>query len=171
MNWPAGGLGGAPQNQPERPDIPDGYGISSDPHGLLTWDVVDGVMTSCDLYWVATTSPEGRPHLIPIHAAYADQRVYLSGDPDTRWYRNLSARPRIEVGAASGNLQVMFRGRAELITPDESTFAAISANISSKYDWEAPHGPTWQVTPSVVIAFDVADFANSPTRFRFTEES
>lgn len=168
-----GGMGEAapqqPQPTPERPDIPVGYGISPDPGGLLTWDLVDGLMTSCELYWVATASELGNAHLIPIHAAYANRRVYISGDPDTRWFRNLSTRPRVEIGAASGNLQVMFRGRAELITPDETTFASISTNIASKYDWEAPRAPTWEVIPTVVIAFDVADFANSPTRFRFQE--
>ncbi len=155
---------------PERPNLPEGYGISAEADGLLAWNIVDQALTSCDIYWVATTSPGGKSHLIPIHAAYAHQRVYLSGDPATRWYRNLTARPEVEIGAAAGDVQVMFRGLAQLITPGESTFASISANIASKYDWEAPLAPHWEVTPSVVIAFDIADFANSPARFRFEEE-
>lgn len=167
---PTGGLGAASKLPPERPDIPEGYGISPEPRGLLSWEVVDRVLSSCEVYWLATVSAGGGPHLIPIHAAYANEHIYVSGDPATRWWRNLTTRPRIDLGATSGNFQVMFRGIAELITPDRSTFASISANIASKYDWEASRAPTWEVAPSVVIAFDVDDFANSPTRFRFEEE-
>lgn len=155
---------------PDRPLIPQAYGISPAPEGLLSWEVVDQALSGCDLYWVATVNPAGGPHLIPIHAAYTDRRIYISGDPATRWCRNLEARPQVEIGAASQSLQIMFGGKAQLITPDEATFASISANIASKYDWEPTRAPTWKITPASVIALDVADFANSPTRFRFEEE-
>lgn len=155
----------------DRPDIPPGYGVDEGTGGLAEWAGVATTIDSAELYWVATQLPNGSPHLIPIHAAGLNGIIHLSGDPETRWARNLAASPAMQVGIDHQGKQVMVRGKARLETPTADTFAAVKNNIASKYDWQLGDEPIpmWIVEPTTVLAFEPAEFASSPTRFTFKE--
>ena len=155
----------------DRPEIPAAYGIKSDESGMLEWEQVRGLISSAETYWVATNRPGGAPHLTPIHASFAADRIYLGGDPTTRWSRNLAENPAVQVGIQDGQTHVIFRGRATFTKPSPERFAELAANVASKYEWEMDEGwELWEITPKTVIAYDLTDFASSPTRFRFGEE-
>ncbi len=161
---------GAVTPSTDRPEIPSGYGVHEDEVGLLAWPDIEGVLARAHLYWLATANGP-TPHLIPIHAAFAHNRIFVGGDPAARWYRNLDAQPRIEVGVADGDVQVIFRGIARRRTPTTEVFESITDNLASKYEWNFDEPlELWEVTPETVIAFDVSKFATSPTRFRFEEQ-
>jgi nitroimidazol reductase NimA-like FMN-containing flavoprotein (pyridoxamine 5'-phosphate oxidase superfamily) len=155
----------------DRPVIPAGYGIKSDAAGMLEWEKVRDLVSSAETYWVATTGPDGAPHLTPIHASFAADRIYLGGDPATRWWRNLAENPAVQVGIEDGETHVLFRGRAVFTKPSPERFAELAANVDSKYGWSMDESwELWEITPTTVIAYDLTDFASSPTRFRFWEE-
>src|SRR5215204_4536369 len=86
-----------PIPQPDRPWMPDGYGIAKDEDGLLTWDYVTEVLKDALNYWIGTTRPNGSPHARPVWGAWLDDTCYFEGSPDTRWGRNLAANPAIVV--------------------------------------------------------------------------
>jgi nitroimidazol reductase NimA-like FMN-containing flavoprotein (pyridoxamine 5'-phosphate oxidase superfamily) len=154
----------------DRPVIPAGYGIKSDASGMLEWEKIRDLVSSAETYWVATTGPEGDPHLTPIHASFAADRIYLGGDPETRWWRNLAENAAVQVGIEDGQTHVIFRGRATFTKPSPERFAELAANVASKYEWEMDESwELWEIAPTTVIAYDLTDFASSPTRFRFGE--
>lgn len=154
----------------DRPDIPAEYSVATDRTGLLEWSLVARVLAQARLYWIATSSARSA-HLVPIHAAYTDGVLSLAGDPNARWYRNLTRDSRLQVGVSDGTVQVVARGRAEKERPGPDRFTRIAANIASKYDWGWDDAPElWSMRPTTVLAFDEAAFATSPTRFRFEEQ-
>jgi nitroimidazol reductase NimA-like FMN-containing flavoprotein (pyridoxamine 5'-phosphate oxidase superfamily) len=154
----------------DRPVIPAGYGIKSDAAGMLEWEKVRDLITSAQTYWVATTGPGGAPHLTPIHASFAADRIYLGGDPAARWWRNLAENPAVQVGIEDGETHVLFRGRATFTKPSPERFVELAANVASKYEWEMDENwELWEIAPTTIIAYDLTDFPSSPTRFRFGE--
>ena len=63
-----------------RPDMPH-YGVMPDQKdGMLTWDWVDRQMTQSRNYWIATTQPDGRPHVVPIWGAWVEGSFYFGTD-------------------------------------------------------------------------------------------
>ena len=52
-----------------RPQIPADYGIATGADGMLPWDDVAATLAAAPIYWVATSSADGSPHLIPIWGA------------------------------------------------------------------------------------------------------
>lgn len=160
-------------NEPvrDRPGIPATYGIKQGPDGMLEWGRVTAAVDSSDIYWVATKSRRGAPHLVPIHSASIGGVVHLSGDPSTKWYRNLADDPTVQVGIDHGGLQVMVRGAARLDTPSPQRWSEMNANLATKYEWQLDGEPlpVWVVRPHTVIAFNPAEFADSPTRFSFED--
>src|SRR5206468_2800785 len=52
---------------------------------------------SPDVLWLATTRPDGRPHLTPIWFRYVEGRFWLCATPDAVKVRNLAARPDCSV--------------------------------------------------------------------------
>lgn len=138
---------------------------------MLGWQLVAETLDSAGIYWISTVNPNGKPHLVPIHAACLGGVVYLAGDPASRWARNLVVSPYLEIGVNHAGLQVMVCGTAHLETPSAERYDELNHNIASKYEWKFDSGPTpmWIVNPDTVIAFDPSRFDSSPTRFEFLE--
>jgi len=155
----------------DRPTIPSTYGVNQGPAGMLEWGKVSATVDSSDIYWVATKGHRGSAHLVPIHSASMGGIIHLAGDPSTRWYRNLVEDGTVEVGVDHGGLQVIVRGNARLDTPSPEEWSEMNSNLATKYEWqlEGDPFPVWVVEPNTVIAFNPAEFADSPTRFSFEE--
>lgn len=158
----------------DRPQMPPAYGVISEPDGMLEWADVSRLIDAAEIYWVATASPDGAPHLVPLHAAAVAGRIYLSGDPDSRWVRNIGADPRLQVSIDRDDHQVVVRGEGAHRVPDPGLWEAIRANIASKYNWQHGEEPMEMlvVVPRRVLAFDLSgegSFQTSPTRFTFEE--
>ena len=153
----------------ERPQAPAGYGYSTDAKGMLAWDAVRDALASATLYWIATRRPDGSPHLHPIWGGWVGHPLYFEGSPTTRWGRNLADDPRVSFGAEATGLHINGRGIVER-GPAGDEFAAVVANYGGKYEYRPGDDLFYKVIPEVVIALNMssmADFANSPTRFRF----
>lgn len=55
------------------------YGIPEGVEGTLPWAWAEDRLAGAETYWVATTRPGGRPHLVPIWAAWLDGRLWFEG--------------------------------------------------------------------------------------------
>ncbi len=49
----------------DRPEMPEGYGVPDSSDGLLDWSDVEARLLAAPQYWMATTRPDGRPHVVP----------------------------------------------------------------------------------------------------------
>ncbi|MGH2777170.1 MAG: pyridoxamine 5'-phosphate oxidase family protein, partial [Actinomycetota bacterium] len=60
----------------EQLDIPAEYGS---PKTLLTWNAIRKELEEAAQYWVATTRPDGRPHVVPRDGVWLDDAWYYGG--------------------------------------------------------------------------------------------
>ena len=154
-----------------RPRMPASYGV--DPtadQGTLPWSYVRDWMTNSRNYWVATTRPDGRPHVVPVWGVWHDEAFYFSTDPNSRKGRNLAANPELVVHLESGDEVVVFEGTAEEVT-DPAVFARFANAYQAKYQVRPEAGDAvqgfYRLRPKVVFAWREEDFTSSATRWTF----
>ena len=152
--------------QRSRPYIPD-YGIEESDKGLLDWNFVEKHMTESKNYWLSTSTPKGNPHAIPIWGAWFKKCFYFGGGPDTKNRKNLSSNPNIVVHTESGVLVVIIEGIVTLETNDTINNEIITI-YKEKYKLDHP-APFWRVDPIKVFAWNMEDYAGTPTKFTFTK--
>jgi len=147
-----------------RPYIPE-YGIPEDVKGVLSWDYVEERMTAARNYWVATVSPAGHPHAMPVWGVWIESTLYFGGGAHTRWSRNLAANSNVAVHLESGDAVLALEGYVDRITdPAHPLVAKIDAAYNAKY--HMPHGiPFWVLRPRVAFAW--TQFPADTTRWRF----
>ena len=138
---------------------------------MVAWSDVVGRLTSAEAYWLATVTPSGRPHVVPIWGVLVGDELYLeTGAPATVKNRNLAANPAVAVHLDGINDAVIVMGIAEPIRPDPDLGAQIAAAFKAKYSGYAP-GPTdWdsgglvRIAPETILAWREMPTA---TRWRF----
>lgn len=163
----------AAQVNPTRPNMAKGYGISTSQDGLMTWEWVDEQMTKARNYWIGTTRPDGRPHVVPVWGAWIDGALYFGGDPAARRSRNLAANPHLSVHLESGDEVVIIEGKAEQVT-DPALIRRFLEMNAAKYNMPvdqlaAPdmHVLVYRVKPSLALAWLERDYPNTATRWVF----
>src|SRR5512147_600445 len=113
----------------DRPRIP-GYGVPDSSDGTLPWSWARERLDRALVYWLATTGPDGAPHLVPIWGAWVGDRWYVEGGP-TRWQRNLRANPNLAIHVEFGDEVVVVEGTArELVAPGSPLSDAILAGYA-----------------------------------------
>ena len=75
-----------------RPYMP-GYGLPRTKKGLLPWKWAEGRLKKSRRYWIATTPPDRRPHVMVIWALWLDGKLYFSTGSTSRKARNLATNP------------------------------------------------------------------------------
>jgi nitroimidazol reductase NimA-like FMN-containing flavoprotein (pyridoxamine 5'-phosphate oxidase superfamily) len=157
-----------------RPYMP-GYGIAAatEGGGLLPWAWAAERLTSSHDYWLASVSPEGLPHLMPVWGVWQDGLLWFSSSNGSRKARNLAVRSRCSVATDNPLEPVVVQGRARRVT-DPAELTAMLAAENSKYG--TSYGPdvvdpasnsVFALRPDWVFALDSSDFSGSPTRFTF----
>lgn len=119
--------------QATRPQAPTVYAFSKNIEPLLPWSHVVERLESARNYWLATTRPDGRPHVTPLWGVWLDTALYFDGHPATRWARNLANNPAASVHLESGEDVVILEGAVEDLVTDERTAARIVAAWGAKY--------------------------------------
>ena len=151
-----------------------GYGIldADSGRGLLPWSWAAERIAKSHNYWVATTSPEGWPHVMPVWGVWLDEGFYFSTGKNTRKARNLAANPRCVVCSERADEAIIVEGVVEPVD-DPTVYARFADAYKAKYDWpvEQATAPAYAVRPSVAFAFieNAEDFAGSATRWRFSD--
>jgi len=154
-----------------RPHMP-GYGIPTDKKGLLPWSHVTERMARAQHYWIATVSPDGRPHATPVDGLWLEDQLYFGGSPETRRNRNLAENPAVCVHLESGIDVVILHGEAhELRAPDRSLAIRLSEGSIKKYgygpkpeEYEKADG-VYCFRPRLVFAWK--QFPKDATRWTF----
>jgi nitroimidazol reductase NimA-like FMN-containing flavoprotein (pyridoxamine 5'-phosphate oxidase superfamily) len=146
--------------------LPKEYGT---PKVTLEWEAVRGRLESSERYWLATTRPDGRPHVIPIDGVWLDDRWYFGGAPQTVSMRNLRANQEIVVHLEDPMRAVILEGTAEWLEPstEQATLLAELSNQKYGYDMhpEAYAKGVWALRPRRALAW--TDFPKDCTRFLF----
>lgn len=157
----------------DRPHVP-GYGIPRSTKGMLPWSWAVERLERATIYWLATTSAAGAPHLIPIWGAWVDGRWYVEGGP-TRWQRNLRENPQlaIHIESPSGEVVIVEGPCVEIVAPEPALTGRILGGYA-KYkpgyaadpaNWS--RGGLWELRP--LKAFAWTTFPNDMTRYRFDD--
>jgi len=138
----------------------DGYGVPTQPEGMLEWTWAEERLDGAHNYWVATAGP----HASPVWGLWHDGGFLFSCGSRSRKARALAADPRIVVHLESGDEVVVVEGVAEPTTATERDVDAYEA----KYDYRPSAGDGWyRVLPRRALAWREADYPRSATRFDF----
>ena len=153
--------------------VPEGYTFKDKDQRLLDWSHVVERMTEAKNYWVATTRPDGRPHVAPTWAIWHENVLYFDGSPETRRMRNIAANPNVAVHLENGVKATIVEGIArEVGVPSRELAVTLSELYSAKYaeDGYAPAPDTWErgglyvMEPALAIAW--TEFGVDMTRWR-----
>jgi hypothetical protein len=162
-----------PEPVAERPHIRD-YGIPDSTEGLLAWSDVVARLEQATVYWLASTTPDGAPHVIPIWGAWHDGAWYCDGGPQARHNRNFARNPKASIHLEDGTRAVIVEGKVGTFHPVPPEIgAALSAEYTAKYRaagytpgpdaWDA--GGLYRLLPERAFAWNL--FPKDATRFRF----
>jgi hypothetical protein len=157
-----------------------GYGVPDEPRGMLPWSFAERRLSTSHDYWLATTRPDCRPHVMPVWGAWFDDALWFSTDQRSRKARNLAADSRCVVTNDNALEPVVLEGVARLVT-DRSNVAKFTAVVRDKYaaewledvytvDFFDPNlggGGTYRIAPVSVFALKGSEFNTSPTRWGF----
>ena len=85
--------------------------------------------------WLATTGPDGGPHLTAVGALWVDDQFYFTSGPRTRKSRNLVVNAKCAVSVSLDDLDVVVEGTARKVT-DMRTLERV-ANLYASLGWPA----------------------------------
>lgn len=170
--WPSS----APRER-DRPTLPDGYGLPDDDTGLQEWATAEAKLAHADTVWLATTRPDGRPHVIPRWGVWLDNQFFYDGAPTTVHVRNLAANDRVALHLESGTDVVIVHGASGPTTPP-STWLAVQLVAAFHHKYAAqgyrPQLDAWdddvagglcRLEPRQAMAW--ASFPTDATRWTF----
>lgn len=124
-------------------------------------------------HWLATTRPDGRPHVVGIGAVWHQGRFYFSAGDGTRKARNLAHNPNCVIALAAKDLDIAVEGEAVKVT-DEAKLRRLAEVFASGgwapevrdgafyHEFSAPSAgpPPWYVyefTPKTVFGLATAE--------------
>jgi hypothetical protein len=84
--------------------------------------------------WLATTRPDGRPHLAPIWFVWLDGAAYILTALNTVKAKNLLANPRASLALENGSRPVIAECVARRVEPPYSP--ELAAEFMRKYEWD-----------------------------------
>lgn len=157
--------------------MPEGYGVPDGTEGLLAWGAVEARLMTAPQYWLATTRPDGRPHVVPRWGVWVEGRLWYDGAPTTVHVRNISRNPACTLHLEDGWQAVIVDGTSR---PADAPGVDLGARLAHAYGakyrdrgyepkpdaWEGPGAGGLAVfTPTTAVAW--FDFPTDVTRFRF----
>ncbi len=136
--------------------------------GSLSWDWATQRLSKSRNYFLVTTRPDGRPHVMPVWGLWLDDAFYFSTGRKSRKARNLAARPDCVVCSEDARESVILEGAAQEVAAG-SLPRRFNSAYEKKYDWkiEGNEGPFYKVRPRVVFGLVENGKAN-PTRWLFS---
>ncbi len=153
-----------------------GYGTlpAGEGRGLLPWSWAEERLSRSHDFWLATVTPDGAPHLMPVWAVWHQGQLWFSSGNGSRKARNLAVQPRCSLATDNPLEPVVVHGRARRVTDHGALVAMLEAE-NTKYgtsygmDMVDPaSNSVFSLSPEWVFALDSRDFSGSPTRFTFS---
>ncbi len=109
---------------------PPSYKFPQTLDALLSWSHAVARLLQSRSYWLATTRPDGRPHVTPLWGVWVDGALYFDGLPTTQWARNLAKNPTAAVHLESGEDVVILEG----VMDDPETSPELGKRIVEAWD-------------------------------------
>jgi hypothetical protein len=157
-----------------RPHAP-GYGLPTTSKGLLPWKWAAERLTRSREYWIATTSPDGAPHVMVIWGLWWENEFCFSTGSESRKARNLDKNPKCVICNEDANEAVIVEGVAERMrdVPRIRKFLSIYGR-KYKFDMSGMvdemislKEPIFVVRPHKVFGWAEKTFAKRATRWKF----
>jgi hypothetical protein len=152
-----------------------GYGTlgPSEGSGLLPWSWAEERLVRSHDYWLATVTPAGRPHVMPVWAVMLDDRFWFSSSNGSRKARNLRRTGYASLTTDDPLEPVVAEGPVELVT-DMATLERMLAAENAKYGtdygidmFDPAQNSCFALSPQRVFGLDSSDFTGSPTKWVF----
>lgn len=158
-----------------RPEFPPGY--VDHPISEVSWEYVVEQLTIAKNYWLCSTRPDGRPHVVPRWCVYLDGKLYYDGSSETRHARNIKLNPNVAIHLEDGWKAIILEGvSGEAGKPAPDLARRLAEEYKRKYadqgyspepaQWD--EGGLYVFTPRKCLAW--TEFVEDPTRFIFEEE-
>jgi Pyridoxamine 5'-phosphate oxidase len=160
-----------------RPFWPDALETPRDPtSGLKPWAWAVDRLEKSHNYWIATSRPDGRPHLMLVWGIWWEDAFWFSTGPRTRKAKNIAAQAHCVIGTEKADEAVIVEGTVEEIK-DRAKWKRIAVQYDRKYGGnvlpllESSGGSMYRVQPLIVFGQDehAANFVESATRWKITE--
>ena len=166
----------------DQKNLADLYGLDPVPWSRALEALESDEREKNDTWFLATTRPDGRPHLTGVGALWHDGKAYVVSGPDTRKSQNLAENPHCAISMAYDGIDLVIEGTAERVT-DDATLQRIAKRYADEgwparvedqaftYDYSAPSAgpPPWylyEVTPTTIYGV-LASEPGGATRWRF----
>ena len=116
----------------------------SDPAAVaVEWEETEGVLAAAELFWVSTVRADGRPHVTPVVAAWAEGAIWVSTGAGEQKFANLRANPHVVLTTGCNRwdqgLDVVVEGDAVQVT-DDAVLSRVARAFAGKWDGR------WQFT-------------------------
>jgi uncharacterized pyridoxamine 5'-phosphate oxidase family protein len=157
-----------------RPEIP-GYGLPKNKKGLLPWNWAEDRLKKSKQYWIATTRPDGRPHVMVVWALWMDGVLYFSTGKESRKAKNLASNPNCTMCSENAAEAVILEGIVETERNVERIREFVKL-YEKKYKWKlgemgenmiALKDPVFYLKPKVAFGFWEKNFGPTATRWLF----
>jgi hypothetical protein len=151
--------------------LPSGYG---EPKKILKWADVRRDLEDAASYWVASTRPDGRPHVVPRDGLWLDDTWYYGGSPDTVHNRNLQHNRSLTMHIGDGMKAIIVEGDADFIHTTQAVAQRLSDENKRKYSHYGIEMPpetymergVWALKARRVLAWNT--LFEDATRFTFS---
>lgn len=127
----------------------------------LPWTDALRQLQSAEVMWLATVTPEGRPHVVPLIAVWVGGALYFSTGEDERKARNLRSNAHVTIATGTDvlaeGLDIVLEGEAALVR-DAAKVRRVAKAYVAKYGegWRLPGIDgvvTFEVTPRKAFGF------------------
>ena len=160
----------------------------SDPGTVATpWDDTRRALETAELSWITTVRPDGRPHVTPLVAVWADDALHFCVGAHEQKTANLNANPHVILTTGCNRwdegMDVVVEGDAVRVT-DDDTLKRLAEAWTGKWDgqWQyavregtfrhqngaevgAEPVYVYAVQPTQVLAFTKGTFRHTTHRF------
>ena len=162
-------------------NLADLYGLAPIPWSRAL-EALESTDRPNDTTFLATTRPDGRPHLAGVGAVWDSDRAYFVSGPGTRKSQNIAANPSCSLALSLRGIDLVIEGMAVRVT-DQATLERLAKryaeggwparveNGAYTYDYSAPSAgpPPWylyELAPRTVIGVLAAE-PGGATRWDF----
>jgi general stress protein 26 len=156
----------------------------SDPDAAATgWEETRRVLETAELFWISTVRADGRPHVTPLAAVWADEAIHFCTGAAEQKAVNLRANPHVILTTGcnqwDAGLDVVVEGDAVQVT-DDDVLKQLAEVWATKWDgrwhyqvrdgcFSHPGGdeaiPVFSVRPTKILAFAKGAFSHTSHRF------
>jgi hypothetical protein len=152
-----------------------GYGLPKSKKGLLPWNWAEQRLNKSRQFWIATTRPDKRPHVMVVWALWMNGLLYFSTGSTSRKTRNLAKNPKCTMCTDNAAEAVIIDG----VVRTERSVERIREFIrlyERKCKWKlgemgddllAIKEPVFYLQPKVAFGLWEKKFSTSATRWLF----